>query len=60
MTPDPQEECTNFHAVELDLTDWTSTRSALESLPTMDGLVNNAAVAICRPFLEVVPEDFDL
>jgi len=26
----------------------------------MDGLVNNAAVAICEPFLEVKPEDFDL
>ena len=26
----------------------------------MDGLVNNAALAICKPFLEVPPEDFDL
>merc|ERR1712025_656619 len=25
-----------------------------------DGLVNNAALAICKPFLEVPPEDFDL
>ena len=56
----PQEECPNFHGLELDLTDWDTTRATLQTLPTMDGLVNNAAVAICRPFFSVVPEDFDL
>ena len=55
-----QEESSNFHGVPLDLTDWDTTRSTLQSLPTMDGLVNNAAVAICRPFFSVIPEDFDL
>ena len=42
------------------LTDWNATRLALETLPVMDGLVNNAALAICKPFLEVPPEDIDL
>ena len=55
-----QEECPSIEGVHLDLTDWETTRSTLEQLPAMDGLVNNAAVAICRPFFEVKPEDFDM
>ena len=55
-----QEECAAVKCVHLDLTDWDATKAALEPLPRMDGLVNNAAVAICEPFLEVKPEDFDL
>jgi len=55
-----QEECAAVKCVHLDLTDWDATKAALEPLPQMDGLVNNAAVAICEPFLEVKPEDFDL
>ena len=55
-----QAECPTINCVHLDLTDWDATRSALLPLPTMDGLVNNAAVAVVQPFLEVKPEDFDL
>ena len=60
MTYDLKEECPNIHTIPLDLTDWNATRLALETLPAMDGLVNNAALAICKPFLEVPPEDIDL
>jgi len=49
-----------LHTMTVDLTDWETTRQSLETLPRMDGLVNNAAVAICAPFMEVKPEDFDL
>ena len=55
-----KEECPAVHCVHLDLTDWDATKAALEPLPQMDGLVNNAAVAVVQPFLEVKPEDFDL
>ena len=55
-----KEECPNIHTIPLDLTDWNATRLALETLPAMDGLVNNAALAICKPFLDVPPEDIDL
>jgi len=54
------EECPAVKTVHQDLTDWEATKAALEPLPLMDGLVNNAGVAICTPFLEVKPEDFDL
>ena len=64
-----------LHIVPVDLTDWEATRfspsttsavnifsgrSALSPLPRMDGLVNNAAVAICTPFLQVTPGEIDL
>jgi len=49
-----------LHIVAVDLTDWEATRSALSPLPRMDGLVNNAAVAICTPFLQVTPGEIDL
>jgi NAD(P)-dependent dehydrogenase (short-subunit alcohol dehydrogenase family) len=43
----------------VDLTDWEATVSALSALPTMHGVVNNAAVAVLSSFLETKPEDFD-
>jgi len=57
-----KEECSSslLHIVPVDLTDWEATRSALSPLPRMDGLVNNAAVAICTPFLQVTPGEIDL
>merc|ERR1712037_473941 len=57
-----KDECSSslLHIVPVDLTDWEATRSALSPLPRMDGLVNNAAVAICTPFLQVTPGEIDL
>lgn len=52
-------ECPSVTCVELDLCDWNMTKTVLEPLPTMDAVVNNAAIAICTPFLDVNPEDFD-
>merc|ERR1712098_267426 len=49
-----------LHTLTVDLTNWETTRQCLEDLPRMDGLVNNAAVAVVAPFMEVKPEEFDL
>jgi len=58
-----QEETTHtqrLHIITVDLTDWEATRTCLSALPVMHGVVNNAAVAILAPFLELKPEDFDV
>jgi len=52
-------ECPSIITVQVDLTDWTATRSALASLLPIHCLVNNAAANICQPFLEVTPDTFD-
>ncbi|XP_054274874.1 L-xylulose reductase-like isoform X1 [Macrosteles quadrilineatus] len=54
------EECPSIEAVLLDIgADWHKTAEVIEKLGTFDCLVNNAAVAICSPFLEVKPEEID-
>jgi len=48
--------------VTLDLSDWSKSRSALEKVfkgVKIDGLVNNAGVAICKPVTEFTEKDFD-
>lgn len=45
--------------VQADLSDWKSTRDALEKVLPIDLLVNNAAAAKLHPFLEIPPEDVD-
>jgi len=40
-----QQECgEHFKPIVVDLSDWDATRAAIEALPVMDGLVNNACV----------------
>ena len=39
-----KEEYKNVHTVQVNLRDWEATRAALEQLPAMNGLVNNAGV----------------
>ena len=43
----------------VDLADWTATRQAVEALPPIDLLVNNAGIFIRDAFLDAKPEDFD-
>lgn len=48
--------------ISLDLSDWTSTRSELEKQfknIKINGLVNNAGIAICKPISELSEKDFD-
>uniref|UniRef100_A0A1B6KAD0 L-xylulose reductase n=1 Tax=Graphocephala atropunctata TaxID=36148 RepID=A0A1B6KAD0_9HEMI len=54
------EECPAIHPVCLDIAaNWKNTAEVIGKLGTFDCLVNNAAVAICTPFLQVTPEEID-
>ncbi|CAF4923041.1 unnamed protein product [Pieris macdunnoughi] len=55
-----QNEYPSITIVDVDVADWEKTRNVVESLGHFDALVNNAAVAICQPFLECTPDAFDL
>ncbi|KAL0272784.1 UNVERIFIED_CONTAM: hypothetical protein PYX00_005628 [Menopon gallinae] len=55
-----QRENPSIKTICCDISDWDATRTALRDLPPVHGLVNNAAIALLGPFLEVKPEDFDL
>lgn len=46
----------------IDLSKWDETREKLSDLVKdvkFDGLVNNAAIAIIKPFAELTEKDFD-
>lgn len=45
--------------LQLDLNCWQKVRETLAKVPLLDGLVNNAGVAIIKPFEELTEEDFD-
>ncbi|NP_001279223.1 L-xylulose reductase [Callorhinchus milii] len=52
-------ECPNLRTICVDLSNWEATENALKDVGPIDLLVNNAAVAILQPFLEVTEEVFD-
>ncbi|XP_053607276.1 L-xylulose reductase-like [Plodia interpunctella] len=54
-----QSEYPSIDIVDVDIADWNKTREVVESLGHFDALVNNAAVAICEPFLECSAESYD-
>ncbi|XP_022115542.2 L-xylulose reductase [Pieris rapae] len=55
-----QNEYPSITIVDVDVADWEKTRNVVESLGHFDALVNNAAVAVCQPFLDCTPDAFDL
>ncbi|XP_037666660.1 L-xylulose reductase isoform X1 [Choloepus didactylus] len=52
-------ECPGVEPVCVDLGDWEATERALGDVGPVDLLVNNAAVALLQPFLDVTKEAFD-
>ncbi|XP_026725277.1 L-xylulose reductase-like [Trichoplusia ni] len=54
-----QSEYPSIDIVDVDIADWDKTREVVESLGHFDALVNNAAIAICEPFLNCTASDFD-
>lgn len=55
-------ECPNIITVPVDLGKWDETRTVLKQLlenQTIDGLVNNAGIAIIKPFEQLSEKDFD-
>lgn len=54
-----QSEYPSIDIIDVDIADWDKTRRVVESLGHFDALVNNAAVAICDPFLTCTAADFD-
>ncbi|EDL34797.1 L-xylulose reductase isoform 2 [Mus musculus] len=52
-------ECPGVEPVCVDLADWEATEQALSNVGPVDLLVNNAAVALLQPFLEVTKEACD-
>lgn len=54
--------CPNVNIVSIDLGNWNETRSTLKTFLNgvkIDGLVNNAGIAIIKPFEELNEQDFD-
>lgn len=47
------------HAVVCDVTDTAAINRAIEALPALDVLVNNAGMNIPQPFVEISEENFD-
>uniref|UniRef100_A0A0K8TTU2 Putative diacetyl reductase/l-xylulose reductase n=1 Tax=Tabanus bromius TaxID=304241 RepID=A0A0K8TTU2_TABBR len=54
-----QKECSGLQIIAVDLSNWTATRESLQNVGPLDGLVNNAGVAIIKPFIEITEKDFD-
>lgn len=54
-------DCPNINTITIDLSSWEQTRHAFKVLEgkTVHGLVNNAGVAIIKPFEEITEVDFD-
>jgi L-xylulose reductase len=50
----------NFTPIQLDLSDWTKTKDTLKNLDVkLDGVVNNAGIAVIKPFEEFSEDDYD-
>ncbi|KAH8289344.1 hypothetical protein KR054_004036 [Drosophila jambulina] len=49
----------HIQPLQLDLSEWQKVREVLANVPMLDGLVNNAGVAIIKPFEELTEQDFD-
>ncbi|XP_044732273.1 L-xylulose reductase-like [Chrysoperla carnea] len=55
-----KQECPDIEIIAVDLQNWNATREALSKLKNIDGLVNNAAIAMLRGFFDITEHDVDL
>lgn len=55
------KECQRLVPITVDLSNWNNTINSFEQLKniSLDGLVNNAGIAIIKPFAELSEQDFD-
>ncbi|CAL8128804.1 unnamed protein product [Orchesella dallaii] len=51
-----QKELPKVTAVAVDVTDWEATKKAIESFGAVDHIVNNAAVLIMQPLMEITKD----
>uniref|UniRef100_A0A6B2E9N4 Putative diacetyl reductase/l-xylulose reductase n=1 Tax=Phlebotomus kandelakii TaxID=1109342 RepID=A0A6B2E9N4_9DIPT len=54
-----KHDCPEIETISVDLSDWKSTRQSLDHIKKVDGVVNNAGIAIIKSFDEFTEEDFD-
>jgi NAD(P)-dependent dehydrogenase (short-subunit alcohol dehydrogenase family) len=54
-----KSECPSVNTVAVDLGDWKAAKEAIEKLPVVHYLVNNAAILRINPFMEVSEQEFD-
>lgn len=53
------QECNGIKTYCQDISQWTTLKILVESLPVMDGVVNNAAINILEPIVDVREESLD-
>jgi L-xylulose reductase len=53
------KEVPGIKTVSVDMSDWTATKAAVESIGPIDLLVNNAAQTSLQPFLDITPDNLD-
>lgn len=55
-----KNEDSTIEIISVNLSNWNTTRKAIEEILPIDMLVNNAGVACLGPFLKISEEQFDL
>nr|XP_018910307.1 PREDICTED: L-xylulose reductase-like [Bemisia tabaci] len=53
------EEVPSVQPICVDLAKWDETKTALEKVGPVDGLVNNAGIALLSPFFDITEDEFD-
>ena len=54
-----KKECPSITTICQDIGNWEETRAKIETLPAMDGLVNNAGINTQQSFLDVTEDKLD-
>lgn len=54
-----KKEWPRVEIIQLDISDWKKTKELLGKVDNLDGLVNNAGIAIIKSINDITEEDFD-